>query len=192
MIDYYQILGCEYGTEIAALKSAYREIAKTSHPDHGGNEEKFVLLQKAYSTLTDQEKKNSYDQKLGLRQFKEKTYRITSHAEIVRPSRDIFDDIVDVVKGKFGSTTGGKITVDVKAGSVVKNNDEVVLLAPEFEIVCPKCIGFGGWMGNCPICRGEGRILKEFLIPFELEGELAVGDSFNFEYKRFQVHVRII
>lgn len=41
----------EYPRELNILKTAYRQKAKESHPDHGGNAEMFRQLKFAYETL---------------------------------------------------------------------------------------------------------------------------------------------
>ena len=64
--DYYEVLGVAKDADDAAIKKAYREIAKKYHPDmHPGDkecEEKFKEAQEAYAVLSDPEKRRQYDQ----------------------------------------------------------------------------------------------------------------------------------
>ena len=64
--DYYEVLGVNKNADDAALKKAYRDLAKKYHPDmNPGNkdaEHKFKEASEAYSVLSDKEKKQKYDQ----------------------------------------------------------------------------------------------------------------------------------
>ncbi|MEE1356011.1 MAG: DnaJ domain-containing protein, partial [Clostridia bacterium] len=64
--DYYEVLGLSKGADDAAIKKAYRQLAKKYHPDmNPGNAEaeaKFKEVNEAYAVLSDAEKKAKYDQ----------------------------------------------------------------------------------------------------------------------------------
>lgn len=64
--DYYEILGLGRNADSAAIKKAYRKLAKKYHPDtNPGNKEaemKFKEVTEAYNVLSDAEKKKLYDQ----------------------------------------------------------------------------------------------------------------------------------
>lgn len=64
--DYYEVLGIDKKADEAAIKKAYRKLAKKYHPDtNAGNpeaEEKFKEVTEAYNVLSDKEKKKLYDQ----------------------------------------------------------------------------------------------------------------------------------
>jgi DnaJ-class molecular chaperone len=49
----YQTLGLPFGSEESALKSSWRRLVRTHHPDLGGNATAFLQVQEAYEFLTD-------------------------------------------------------------------------------------------------------------------------------------------
>lgn len=63
--DYYAVLGVNREADEAAIKKAYRKLAKKYHPDtSAGNaqaEEKFKEVTEAYEILSDPEKRKLYD-----------------------------------------------------------------------------------------------------------------------------------
>ena len=64
--DYYEVLGLTKGADAAAIKKAYRKLAKKYHPDMNPGdkeaEKKFKEVTEAYNVLSDPEKKKLYDQ----------------------------------------------------------------------------------------------------------------------------------
>ena len=64
--DYYEVLGVPKDADDAAIKKAYRQLAKKYHPDMNPGdkqaEQKFKESTEAYNVLSDQEKKKLYDQ----------------------------------------------------------------------------------------------------------------------------------
>lgn len=62
---YYQILGVSSSSSFANIKKAYRQKAHEFHTDHGGDIDKFNLLNRAYSVLSSPLKRNEYDRSKG-------------------------------------------------------------------------------------------------------------------------------
>ncbi len=63
--DYYELLGLQRGADEAAIKAAYRRLAKECHPDrHNGcpdHEARFKSVNEAYDVLKDPQKRAAYD-----------------------------------------------------------------------------------------------------------------------------------
>eukprot|EP01099_Mayorella_cantabrigiensis_P004605 TRINITY_DN348_c1_g1_i1.p1 TRINITY_DN348_c1_g1~~TRINITY_DN348_c1_g1_i1.p1 ORF type:complete len:331 (-),score=70.53 TRINITY_DN348_c1_g1_i1:305-1297(-) len=66
MVDYYSILDISPNATLETIKKAYRKLALQWHPDRNqGNkeaEEKFKLISEAYEVLSDEKKRQIYDQ----------------------------------------------------------------------------------------------------------------------------------
>ena len=60
--DFYATLGVPKDADEAAIKKAYRKLARTHHPDsNGGNDSRFKEVGEAYSVLSDPEQRKQYD-----------------------------------------------------------------------------------------------------------------------------------
>ena len=64
--DYYEVLGIDKSADDAAIKKAYRVLAKKYHPDVNPGDENaekmFKEASEAYAVLSDPEKRRQYDQ----------------------------------------------------------------------------------------------------------------------------------
>ena len=63
--DYYKTLGVDRGADAAAIKSAYRKLARKYHPDvskETNAEARFKEIAEAYKTLKDPKTRAAYDQ----------------------------------------------------------------------------------------------------------------------------------
>lgn len=58
----YEALGLQRGASGDQIKSAYKKLAIQNHPDKGGDVEKFKAISAAYNVLSNEEKKQEYDQ----------------------------------------------------------------------------------------------------------------------------------
>ncbi|KAJ2382023.1 mdj1 protein precursor, partial [Coemansia sp. RSA 2603] len=63
--DFYSVLGVKRDASAAEIKKAYYQLAKKYHPDANKDpsaKDKFIKIQEAYDTLSDESKRRSYDQ----------------------------------------------------------------------------------------------------------------------------------
>ena len=64
--DYYEVLGVDKNADEAAIKKAYRKLAKKYHPDMNPGdaeaEKRFKEASEAYAVLSDSQKRAQYDQ----------------------------------------------------------------------------------------------------------------------------------
>ncbi len=60
--DYYKTLGVSRTASQDEIKKAFRKLARTHHPDAGGDEAKFKEINEAYEVLSDEKKRDLYDQ----------------------------------------------------------------------------------------------------------------------------------
>ena len=170
--DYYEVLGVDRNADDAALKKAYRQLAKKYHPDvNPGDKEaeaRFKEATEAYGVLSDPDKRRQYDQ-FGHAAF-EQGAGAGGFDFNGADFSDIFGDI-------FGDMFGGGRTRSAGSGPMRGANlrarinitfEEAVFgTEKELEITlkdeCKTCGGSGCKPGSSPVtcsrCKGQGQIV---------------------------------
>ena len=64
MINYYEILKVPDFSSYEIIKKNYKNLMLESHPDKGGDSDKFKLIREAYDIMKDDVQKKEYDNKL--------------------------------------------------------------------------------------------------------------------------------
>jgi molecular chaperone DnaJ len=65
--NHYEVLGVRREASQAEIRNAYRNLAKSLHPDHpGGSAEKFARIQEANAVLSDPDRRREHDEALDL------------------------------------------------------------------------------------------------------------------------------
>jgi hypothetical protein len=65
--DMYRTLGVATSAEEGIIRAAYKHLAKTHHPDKGGDPARFLQIQTAYETLIDPTARARYDASIAAR-----------------------------------------------------------------------------------------------------------------------------
>ena len=183
--DYYEVLGVSRDADDAALKKAYRALAKKYHPDANPGdkeaEQKFKEASEAYSVLSDPEKRKQYDQ-FGHAAFEGGAggaggFNYGNFSDM----GDIFGDIFgDFFGGGRSYRSGGRSNGPMRGASVrtsVRITFEEAISGCEKEIEvnykeeCSDCHGTGAKPGTspqtCPKCNGK--LIMQWKINFTLK-----------------------
>jgi molecular chaperone DnaJ len=171
--DYYEVLGVSKTASKDEIKDAYRKLALQYHPDRNkapDAEEKFKEISEAYAVLSDDEKRDTYDQ-LGHAGFDQRYTRedIFRGADFDSIFRDLggfgFRDIFDIFfGGGFGQRVvrGRDLAYDLEITlEDAANGAEKDVQIQRVE-KCDLCGGSGAAPNTspkqCSRCDGAGRI----------------------------------
>lgn len=169
--DYYEVLGVDKNADDAALKKAYRVLAKKYHPDMNPGdaeaEQKFKEASEAYAILSDPDKRRQYDQ--------------FGHAAFEQgggPSGFDFGsmDFTDIFGDLFGDFFGGGRRANsngpMKGANLrtqvsITFDESITGVEKEIELnlkdECSSCHGTGAKPGTfpetCPKCSGKGQVV---------------------------------
>ncbi len=176
--DYYEVLGVDRNADEAALKKAYRTLAKKYHPDMNPGdkeaEKKFKEASEAYAILSDPEKRRQYDQ-FGHAAFEGGAGGAGGFGGFGgfdgADFSDIFGDIFGDLFG--GGRRGGRANngpmkgANIRKGVRITFEEAVFGCEKELEVVikdpCPKCNGTGAKPGTspetCSKCGGKGQVV---------------------------------
>jgi molecular chaperone DnaJ len=142
--NYYDTLGVSETATQEEIKKAFRTKSKELHPDRGGDEEQFKKVNEAYSTLSDDGKKQEYDMRRS-NPFGGggDPFDIFANMFGQRQAQRAPDRVIDLNVGAVDSFLGKKITINFSR----KKN-------------CEPCGGQGGQKQTCGTCQGTGRITQ--------------------------------
>lgn len=171
--DYYEVLGVDRNADDAALKKAYRALAKKYHPDTNPGdkeaEKKFKEASEAYAILSDSEKRRQYDQ-FGHAAFEGGGAGAGGFDFSSMDFGDIFGDIFGDFFGGGSSrrsSNGPMKGANVRASVRITFEEAMAGCEKELELnlkdECPDCHGTGAKPGTspetCPKCGGKGKVM---------------------------------
>jgi molecular chaperone DnaJ len=171
--DYYQVLGVSRTATESEIKRAYLRLARELHPDANqgdpANEERFKLVNLAYETLRDPERRRQYDM------FGAGGPRSGPADPFGFGAGNGFGDLFDAFFGSgggfaspTGSRRGPRRGEDVEA--VLEVDFAVAIFGGEEQISvrlptpCSTCNGSGARPGTtpttCSVCGGAGEVRR--------------------------------
>ena len=171
--DYYEVLGVDKNADDAAIKKAYRGLAKKYHPDMNpgdANAEKmFKEASEAYAILSDPEKKRQYDQ-FGHSAFEGGAGGYGGFDFNSADFGDIFGDIFGDLFGGGRSrraSNGPMKGANLRTSVRVTFEEAVFGVEKEIELTlkdtCATCKGTGAKPGTskdtCSKCGGKGQVV---------------------------------
>ena len=182
--DYYEVLGVSKDADDAALKKAYRVLAKKYHPDANPGDKQaeaaFKEINEAYSVLSDPKKRAQYDQ-FGHAAFDPRMGGGSGGGFYEGNAADFGDIFGDIFGGGdiFGSFFGGGRGAQRAANAPMRGANVHATVRLSFEEAifgckkkitidykeeCETCKGSGAKPGTspetCPTCKGPGKIVK--------------------------------
>ena len=175
--DYYEVLGVDKNADDAALKKAYRALAKKYHPEMNPGdkeaEKKFKEASEAYAVLSDPEKRRQYDQfghaafdggAGGAGGFGGFDFNGADFGDIFG---DIFGDLFGGRRGSAGARSGPMKGANLRTSVRITFEEAVFGTEKEIELTvkeeCKTCHGTGAKPGTspetCPKCGGKGQVV---------------------------------
>ena len=174
--DYYEVLGVDKNADDAALKKAYRVLAKKYHPDmNPGDEqaaEKFKEASEAYAVLSDPDKRRQCDQ-VGHAAFEGGAGGGGGFGGFDFSGADFGDIFGDIFGDLFGggrsraNRTGPSKGANIRTSVNMTFEEAVFGVTKEIELnvkdPCPTCKGSGAKPGTspetCTKCGGKGQVV---------------------------------
>lgn len=196
--DYYEVLGVSKTATPDEIKKAYRKLAIKYHPDRNPDnkeaEDKFKEAAEAYEVLSNEEKRQKYDQfghSMGPQGFGGQGGYYSSGGMSME---DIFSQFGDIFGGHFNfgggfsGAAGGRqtryarkpqrrgsdlrITVKMNLAEIATGVDKTLRIPT--NVKCEFCNGTGAKDGTalntCPTCHGTGtvsQVVQGFFGPQE-------------------------
>jgi len=169
--DYYGLLGVTRSASAADIKAAYRKLALKYHPDRNPKnkeaEEKFKEITAAYNVLSDEQKRQQYDQ-FGAEGMQMGAGSGGPHVNM----EDIFENIFSDIFQQGGGKRKKSATVTARRGNDLQKKISLTLkesfVGLNYElkiyrfITCTTCEGRGAPKGSqpttCTMCEGEGQV----------------------------------
>jgi molecular chaperone DnaJ len=170
--DYYEVLGVAKTASEAEMKSAFRKLAMTYHPDKNPGDKtaeiKFKEINEAYQVLSDTQKRAAYD-RFGHAAFSGGMGG--GGPGFGNDFSDFMSDIFDTFfggdprqrgRGPGGRERGADLRYNLEVTLEEAFNGKTATIKIPTSISCEVCAGAGAKTGSkprqCPTCGGHGRV----------------------------------
>lgn len=167
--DYYELLGVQKSAGEAEIKKAYRKLAMKYHPDRNANnkeaEEKFKNIQRAYSILSDPQKRATYDRfgHAGVNASAQGGFN-SGFGGFGEVFEDIFENIFSGGRTQKQSRAqrGADLQFNVQLTLEEAAQGKAIEITLPKHVACNTCNGSGAKKGsspqNCTTCSGVGQV----------------------------------
>ncbi|HNY64721.1 MAG TPA: DnaJ domain-containing protein [Deltaproteobacteria bacterium] len=212
--DYYLVLGVSRSESIEGIKEAFRRLVKRYHPDVAGplSRWEFQEIVEAYETLSQPERKQSYDRGLAHAEGRDRIVpesHMTGSFRTVRPfvpvtvspMRDFFS-ISQSIDSLFDRIFRNFTRMETPRAELPENLTIELILTPEEAMTggrvpisipvlypCPSCRGSGlDWPNECPSCTGSGMVEDEEQVVLQIPGQVRSGTVYEVPLAGLGVH----
>jgi molecular chaperone DnaJ len=191
--DYYDLLGVPRGADEAAIKAAYRKLAKECHPDrHNGcseQGERFKAINEAYDVLKDPQKRAAYD-RFGRAAFQNGG----GHDPFGEAGFNGFSDIFSTIFGEFmdprgrqNAARGADLRYDLELSLEEAFTGVEKTVSIDANATCDVCDGRGcnsldRCTSTCKTCGGAGKVRAQqgfFVVERGCPGCRGSGEVIN-------------
>lgn len=204
MTDYYNILGITKDASNEDIKNAYRRLARTHHPDKGGDKDQFQKIQEAYETLSNSDKRNQYDNPIqndfenifpfGFEHPFFKHHRQQSN--IIKKNDHVYKCNITLNEVFFGTTKKLKVHKNLLCKKCISNctncngtgtSTKHIRMGPFTQVIqqtCNICNGNGkinDKSKHCDSCNLKGVIIEEKIFEIQIEQGVENGTKFIFD-----------
>src|SRR3989440_939789 len=168
--DYYDLLGVQRGADEAAIKAAYRRMAKEHHPDRKNGcrdqEARFKAVSEAYDVLKDPQKRAAYD-RFGKAAFQNGGGKDPFGSAGFEGFSDIFSTIfgefMDPRGGRQNAARGADLRYDLELSLEEAFTGVEQAITVEALATCEQCHGRGcmradNCANTCQTCGGMGKV----------------------------------
>jgi molecular chaperone DnaJ len=166
MDNFYELLEIEAGAEKKEIRRAFCRLAKKYHPDVSSGSRDFVRVIDAYRTLTDDEKRKEYNEKLNkspervLLPKKRVSYAISLKDIALSPTVSVRNAGRHSVRRMM---KGYDVCVHLSPSELLRG--AAVRIDVPAHVICPLC---GGSRMSCTLCADRGHVTRAVPVTVEI------------------------